>query len=137
MIHSRRIWMIVLAAVLVLSVSGFAFGASGTVNINTATADELESLDGIGPKKAQAIINYRQKNGSFKRLEDLMKVSGIGPKTFTDNRDRLTISGSAAATRTDAATKKATGSGKKSSTAPATGTGKKAPRSGQKATSTQ
>lgn len=137
MIHCRRIWLMALAVALVFSVSGVAFGASGTVNINTATADELTSLDGIGPKKAQAIINYRQKNGSFQRLEDLMKVSGIGPKTFTDNKERLTISGSAAATRTDAAMKKATGSGKKSGTTPATGTGKKAPRSGQKATSTQ
>jgi competence protein ComEA len=129
--------MIALAVALAFTLSGIAFGASGRVNINTATADELESLHGVGPKKAQAIINYRQKNGSFQRLEDLMKVSGIGPKTFTDNKDRLTISGSAAASRTDAAMKKATGSGKKSGAAPATGTGKKAPRSGQKATSTQ
>lgn len=55
---------------------------SPLLNINFATQQELESLPGIGPTKAKAIIDYREKNGSFLVIEDLMKVSGIGSGTF-------------------------------------------------------
>ena len=54
----------------------------GKVNINTATVEELKTLKGVGEKKAEAIIEYRKKNGSFKTKEDLMKVRGIGKKLF-------------------------------------------------------
>lgn len=50
------------------------------VDINTANTKELSSLQGIGPSKAQAIVDYRQKNGPFKTTKDLIKVKGIGPK---------------------------------------------------------
>lgn len=66
-----------IAASLVLMSSA----ALAQVNINTATAKELTALMGIGPIKAEAIIEYRQANGKFNTVNDLTKVSGIGKKT--------------------------------------------------------
>lgn len=62
---------------------------SGKVNINTATVEELKTLKGVGEKKAEAIIEYRKKNGSFKTKEDLMKVRGIGKKLFESFQERI------------------------------------------------
>jgi competence protein ComEA len=73
-----------------LAYVGLAFGA---VNINTATKEELESLEGIGPVKSQAIIDYRTKNGPFKSLEDVKKVDGIGDKTFEKMKPDISTSG--------------------------------------------
>ena len=61
------------------------------VNINTAGVDELVTLPGIGKAYAERIVEYRQKNGPFKKVEDLLNVRGIGEKTFDRIRDRLTI----------------------------------------------
>ena len=61
----------------------------GKVNINTATVEELKTLKGVGEKKAEAIIEYRKKNGSFKTKEDLMKVRGIGKKLFESFEERI------------------------------------------------
>lgn len=61
----------------------------GKVNINTATVEELKTLKGVGEKKAEAIIEYRKKNGSFKTKEDLMKVRGIGKKLFEAFQERI------------------------------------------------
>lgn len=61
----------------------------GKVNINTATVEELKTLKGVGEKKAEAIIDYRKKNGSFKTKEDLMKVRGIGKKLFESFQERI------------------------------------------------
>src|SRR5262245_8018965 len=69
---------------------GVAFGA---VNINTATKEQLDSLKGIGPTKAQAIIDYRTKHGPFKSVDDLEKVPGIGPATMKDIRSDITVTG--------------------------------------------
>lgn len=65
--------------------------AGPTVNINTATSSELESLPGVGPKLAQRIIDYREKNGGFKKLEDLMNVQGIGEKNFLKLKSKLSV----------------------------------------------
>jgi competence protein ComEA len=62
-----------------------------TVNINTAGVAELESLPGVGTKTAQRIVDYRQKNGAFKKIEELMNVQGIGEKSFLKIKDRLTV----------------------------------------------
>ena len=82
------------AAFLVLAASA-ALGQAGPpkakVNINTATQAELESLPRIGPKVAQRIIDYRTQNGNFKRVEDIMKVKGIGEKTFAQIKDLITV----------------------------------------------
>lgn len=61
------------------------------VNINTADLDTLVLLPGIGPSKAQAIINYREQNGLFMRIEDIQKVKGIGPGIFDSIKDLITI----------------------------------------------
>ena len=61
------------------------------VNINTAGVDELVALPGIGKAYAERIVEYRQKNGPFKRVEDILNVRGIGEKTFERIKDRLTL----------------------------------------------
>ena len=65
--------------------------ATAAVNLNTASSSELASLPGIGPKTAERILEYRQKNGPFKKLEELMNVRGLGEKTFLKLRPQLTI----------------------------------------------
>lgn len=63
------------------------------ININNATQIELERIAGIGPVIAKAIIQYRQENGPFEKIEDIQKVSGIGPDTFEKIKPRITIRG--------------------------------------------
>lgn len=78
--------------VLMLGLLSFGL-ALAAVNLNTATKQELESLQGVGPAKAQAIIDYRTKNGGFKTIDDLKNVSGIGDKTFDKLKSEITVSG--------------------------------------------
>ena len=66
-------------------------GKEVKVNINTATVEELKTLKGIGEKKAEAIIEYRKKNGSFKNKEELMKVRGIGKKLYESFQERVIV----------------------------------------------
>ena len=61
------------------------------VNLNTASVEELVTLPGIGPSYAKRIVDYREKNGGFKRVEDLLNVQGIGEKTLEKIRDRVTV----------------------------------------------
>ena len=61
------------------------------VNLNTATLDQLLTLEGIGESYAERIIEYRTKNGPFQSPSDLVKVKGIGEKTYEANRDRIVV----------------------------------------------
>lgn len=81
-------------AVVVLTDGGSGTGQtepSLLVNINTATEDELQELQGIGPALAKRIVEYRESNGNFERLEDLKNVSGIGDKTLEKIRSQITL----------------------------------------------
>ena len=65
--------------------------AAAPVNLNTATAEQLATIPGVGPRMAERIIDYRQKNGGFKKIEDLMNVSGVGEKSFLKMKPLITI----------------------------------------------
>jgi competence protein ComEA len=61
------------------------------ININTATVEELQNLPGIGETRAQSIIEYRETNGPFQKIEDLKNISGIGDKTYEKLKDKVTL----------------------------------------------
>ncbi|HDH98134.1 MAG TPA: helix-hairpin-helix domain-containing protein [Deltaproteobacteria bacterium] len=73
--------------VLFLFVSAFA-----AINLNTADKAALESISGIGPAKANAIIKYREEHGSFKSVDELLNIKGVGPKIFESIKDQVEIS---------------------------------------------
>jgi competence protein ComEA len=113
----RKLSMLSAMAVLVVALSGLpaqaqdapaATGRSGgaaaaaattPINLKTANAAGLQSLPGIGPTAAGRIIEYRQKNGGFKKIEDLMNVKGIGEKSFLKLRALVTVTAPAAVKR--------------------------------------
>ena len=78
-----------------LVTESFAASAAGAkhdkVNINTATAKELQTLDGVGHTVAERIVHYREEHGPFKRAEDLRKVEGIGAGLWERNRERIVV----------------------------------------------
>ena len=81
-----------IAASLLLASASFAFADEASiVNINTADREALAQLNGIGEKKAEAIIAWRDKNGAFVSLEQLAEVDGIGAATIAKNRGILTL----------------------------------------------
>jgi competence protein ComEA len=73
--------------------SGAALAA---INLNTATKEELIALPGIGPAKAQAILDHRKANGPFKSIEELKDVKGIGAKRYEKLKGELTVAGTSA-----------------------------------------
>ena len=89
----RKFFLIVLVVFLIgpISVIQVSAGDVEKININTATAEELKRLNGVGSKYADRIIAYREKFGLFKASEDIMHVSGIGLKTFEKNREIIIV----------------------------------------------
>jgi len=98
----KNIMLKTLACALILAVMGIGLSAStentrpnqegSKIDLNTATLTQLQELPRIGPKVAQRILDFRQEHGRFQRVEDLMKVQGIGEKTFQDLKPLITVS---------------------------------------------
>jgi competence protein ComEA len=86
-----RILSVIVAVLIFVGFAASWADESPKIDINTATADELMQLKGIGEKKAAIIIEFRETNGPFQLPEDLLKVPGIGPKTFEANKDRIAV----------------------------------------------
>ena len=97
MVHSHsRGWLraLVLALPLALLAAPLAASAlSGVVNVNTASAEELSLLPGVGPARARAIVELRQQRGGFKRIEDLLEVKGIGEASLAKLKPYLALDG--------------------------------------------
>ncbi|MCC6989385.1 MAG: helix-hairpin-helix domain-containing protein [Acidobacteria bacterium] len=96
-----RLALVLSLALGPLAVSGAAQEAAAksaatpaVVNLNAATPEQLETLPGIGPRAAQRIVEYRTKNGGFKKVEDLMKIQGIGERSFLRLRPLVTVGSS-------------------------------------------
>jgi competence protein ComEA len=68
-----------------------AAASTEVINLNTATAAQIATLPGIGPKTADLIVQYRQKNGPYKKIEEIMNVRGVGEKSFLKLKGRLTV----------------------------------------------
>ena len=93
--HDKHIRNVIRSLIFSLLPAGAAL--AGPVNLNSADAATLaKELDGIGPAKAQAIVEYRQKNGPFRSAEDLLKVDGIGDKVLEQNRGNIRLNGGTA-----------------------------------------
>ena len=94
--RTARLRAALLAACLAASLAGTspaAYAADGVVNVNTATAEELVRLPGIGDAKARAILDYRKEKGAFKSVEQLREVKGIGDAALERLRPHLAIEG--------------------------------------------
>ena len=90
---NRNVGRIVLLVFFVFLAGVISSSAEETakININTASAEELTRLKGIGPSHAAKIVAYREKNGPFKLPEDVIQVPGVGRKTFDNNKDLILV----------------------------------------------
>jgi len=88
----KRHGIVVLALAAVLLMSWVPLWAQEQdININEASVEVLTQLKGVGPVYAERIVQYRQENGPFEKPEDIMEVKGIGPKTWEQNKDQITV----------------------------------------------
>lgn len=85
--------LMTLALAALLTGEALAAGAAGQVNVNTATAQELQLLPRVGPSLAQRIIDFRTANGPFKAPEELARVKGVGEKSFALLKPYVTVEG--------------------------------------------
>jgi len=86
----KVLFVLLIAVSFIAGVFPFAFAEQdGKININTAPVEELVKLERIGPVYAEKIITYRKTNGPFEKPEDIIKVKGIGRKTYEANKDRI------------------------------------------------
>jgi competence protein ComEA len=90
---NRKVFIPMLLVVLVVLAGVLNVNAAEVqkININTASAEELTKLKGIGPSHAARIVEFREKNGPFKLAEDVVQVPGIGQKTFENNKDVILV----------------------------------------------
>ncbi|MFP4082082.1 MAG: ComEA family DNA-binding protein [Candidatus Aminicenantes bacterium] len=79
------------SCLLSLQVQALSEGSGQKVNINTASVEKLQTLPRIGEKVAQRIVDFRKEHGPFKKIEEIMKVKGIGEKTFKQIKDLITV----------------------------------------------
>lgn len=84
-----RIQSIILAVVMLFA--AVHLWAGEVINLNTATIDQLQTLPGIGPGRAEAIVHYREQHGGFAKVEELDQVPGIGPSLINRLHDRVTV----------------------------------------------
>lgn len=83
---------VLMALILSLALAQAGLAQDMTVDINTASAEQLaEALEGVGPAKSEAIVAYREANGDFEHVDELVNVRGIGLRTVDQNRDRIEI----------------------------------------------
>jgi len=88
----KRFFSLIMVIVVLIAMSGSIWADEAEkININTASAEELQTLFRVGPKYAARIIEYRESNGPFETPEEIINVSGIGPKTFELNKDRIVV----------------------------------------------
>ena len=88
---SKSAIVAVLVSIAVILTGACCVSAMDQVNINTASIDQLMALDRVGAKYAQRIIEYRELNGPFLTIEDIMKVKGIGKKIFEQNKNVISV----------------------------------------------
>ncbi|MFQ5685222.1 MAG: ComEA family DNA-binding protein [Candidatus Scalindua sp.] len=88
----RKVCFVLIFVAFVSYVGGLADAEDNAkININTATIEELASLQGIGEKKAKSIVEHREKAGSFTTIEDLKDVKGVGDKIFNKIKDQIAV----------------------------------------------
>jgi competence protein ComEA len=92
MFCKRKLSVSLFVLLLLVSFALPSFAANdGKININTASAEELATLNKVGEKYAQRIVEYREANGPFEKAEDIVNVKGIGPKIWEVNKDRIVL----------------------------------------------
>lgn len=92
MLRTKKLFFVCIAIVIAIAVSGPVWAEdAGKVNLNKATVTELTQLKKVGQKYAQRIVDFREKNGPFTKPEDIMKVQGIGSKTYELNKDKIVV----------------------------------------------
>lgn len=90
----KQIMAVLMVTCFVFGLAGSSMAATAKININTASADQLEALQGVGPTIAKRIVEYRDKKESgFSSVDELTEVKGIGPKTLSGIRDMVTTGG--------------------------------------------
>lgn len=90
-IFMKKASVVVFVLLAIIFVGTALAGEMEKININTASLEQLMKLERVGAKYAQRIIEYREKEGPFKKPEDIMNVPGIGEKTWEANKDRIVV----------------------------------------------